>query len=196
MRGQDMRDKYSGIVENAFETFLGSNLLLKNINEEIVESEYSILFESFFKAGMDKDKAEKKSVEILQNNWKESEFGLMKYRPEDYYKVEGKTSYIKDQLANDISKELFIGRKFEKDDLFLLSDDETSRKAGDGNPDYRVIGRDQNGEFFRFPDRWSPDREKEEEKIIKANNEMAKETRRIKPERIKSVAKTLKGLNL
>ncbi len=176
IKDDKLREDYPSKVENAFEGFFGGDFLQDNINKQAVEAEYSALFESFFKAGMSEDNAEAKAVEILQNNWKESQFGFMKNRPEDYYSVNGNSDYIKPQLIRDIKKSS-IGMEFENDNVFLLSDEETSRKASLGAPDYRVIVIDSNGEFQSIPGRWSPDASVERGKLINEREEQFKEKR-------------------
>ena len=186
IRTEKMPLKYEDVVENAFEagffdfgSLPGADQLRANINKEIVEAEYKDLFESFFKAGMSKEGAERKATEILQTNWKESDFGFMKYRPEDYYQVGGNTEYMRDQLYSDLTtgQTPSIGVKFSKDSLMLMSDEETARTASQGAPTYKMLALNDNGEIVNFPGRWSPDAKAEMERQQKENLEFIEETK-------------------
>ncbi|MCP4490648.1 MAG: hypothetical protein GY820_25550, partial [Gammaproteobacteria bacterium] len=103
IKSDKMREDYPDVVEDAFEGFFGGDLLVNNVNKESVNREYQQLFESFFKAGMTKDRAEEKAISLLRTNWKESQFGFMKHPPETFYSVGGEVDYIKEQLAKDIT---------------------------------------------------------------------------------------------
>jgi hypothetical protein len=195
IRTEKMPSKYADNVEGAFESFwLGTDQLMAGLNKEIVEKEYKELFESFFKAGMSKEGAEKKTVDILQTNWKESDFGFMKHRPEDYYQVGGNTDYMRDQLFKDL-KEDFIGSEFSKESLMLMSDEETARTASQGAPTYKVLGLDGNGEFVGFPGRWSPDAKAEVERQQGENLKMIEEAKGQKKEKAEA-DKLLEGFKL
>lgn len=187
-----MESKYSGIVENAFEGFFGGDFLVNNVNKQTVEREYKELFESFFIAGDNAETAENKAIELLQTNWKESEFGFMKYRPEDYYSVSGDTDYMKKQLFSDISSG--IGGDFNKKSLFLLSDDETARLASQGNPSYRVMALDNNGALVKFPGRWRPNVQKQRDLQMKDNLEAVKSARSAGKKGKESALRTLDRL--
>ena len=194
IRTEKMPSKYADNVENAFEGFFGGDQLMTGLNKEVVEAEYKELFESFFKAGMSKEGAEKKTVDILQANWKESDFGFMKHRPEDYYQVGGNTDYMRDQLFKDL-KEGFIGSEFSKESLMLMSDEETARTASQGAPTYKVLGLDSNGEFVGFPGRWSPDAKAEVERQQGENLKTIGEAREKKKEKAEA-DKLLEGFKL
>lgn len=178
---QDKLDKkYESWVESGFESLLGANYLQKNINKERVETEFSELFEPLYMSGMDKDKAKNKAIELLQRNWKESDFGFMKHPPGDYYAVSGKTDYIRDQLYAELTGPSGIaGVNFKKDDMYLISDKETTYKASTGNPDYIVVIKDENGEFVSLGKgmRWHPDRNAEQQRQLKENEQKGKESR-------------------
>lgn len=171
IKSEKMVDSYSDDVNDAFEGFFGDDLLVNNINKESITKEYAHLFESFFKAGMTQDRAEEKAMQILQANWKDSQFGFMKYPPESFYSVGGDTRYIKKQLTSDITTG-YTGFEFSKDNVFLLSDDETARKAAKGQPDYRVMVMDNNGELQVLSDRWMPDVKAETDIQLKANESL------------------------
>lgn len=193
IKTEKLREDYPDKVENAFEGLFGGDFLVDNVNKQAVEAEYANLFEAFFKGGMSEDAADAKATEILQTNWRESDFGFMKHRPEDYYSIAGETDYIKDQLIKDLRKD-FIGTKFKKDDVFLLSDDETSRKAAQGRPDYRVIVVDDNGQFVNFPGRWAPDPSIEQKRQEEENLTQLEKRRKRAIELSKIIPKRLEAL--
>ncbi len=168
IKDEDFEDDYTDTVEDAFEDFIGGTELVKNVNTENITAEYKQTFESLFIAGMDKGVAEEKAIQLLKRNWKESQFGFMKFPPETYYQVGDNVDYIKKQLVKDVSKD-FIGVGFESDNLFLLTDDKTSRGAAQGTPDYKVMMIDGNGEIQMLPGRWSPDVRKEQDRQTKEN---------------------------
>jgi len=184
IKDERMQEDYAGDVESEFDVFFGGELQ-DNVNLQQVTSEYKDLFESFFKAGIDKEAAEAKAIDILKTNWKDSQFGFMKNPPESYYNVAGQTEYIKDQLLSDL-KAGTIGTEFSKDNIFLLSDEITDRQASQGNPSYRMMVQGEDG-LLSFPvltdengnptNRWVPDRQAEAEKQKKASLEIVKEKR-------------------
>lgn len=171
IKTEKMREDYPDVVEDAFEGFFGGDLLVDNVNKESVNREYEQLFESFFKAGMNKDRAQEKTIDLLKTNWKDSQFGFMKHPPETFYSVGGEVDYIKQQLAKDVTTD-FAGFEFNKENLFLLSDEQTSRKASQGQPDYRVMVVDNNGEIQVLQGRWKPDMQVEADKQTKENEEL------------------------
>ena len=194
IKTEKMESNYEDVVENAFEGFFGGDYLVDNINSESVNAEYKELFESFFIAGDSKEVSENKAIEILQANWKDSDFGFMKHRPEDFYSIGGDTGYIKEQLLSDVRKG--IGTDFKKEDLFLLSDDETARMASQGRPTYRVMALDSNGEIKSFPGRWSPDIKAQSKKIKAKNIKHVEDERSAGKKAKKSALKSLERLKL
>lgn len=185
IKSDKMREDYSGWVEDGFEGVFGANFLQDNINQQAVEAEFQQTFESFFKAGMDKDRARDKTIELLQRNWKESQFGFMKHPPEQYYRVGQNVEYIKEQYMSDLVKGT-IGLEFTKDNIFLQADERTSREAAQGKPSYRMLVIDNNGEIHapvmsdaegRPSNRWMPDPEKEMARQLKESEKKAAEIR-------------------
>lgn len=176
IKDEQLQEKYSDWVEDGFEGFFGGDFLVDNVNKQAVEAEFKTNFEAFFKAGMDESRAKEKAIGLLQRNWKESQFGFMKYPPEEYYRVGQDVDYMKDQLVSDIRKG-FVGIEFKKKNVFLLSDEKTSRKAAQGTPDYRVMVIDNNGEIQMLSGRWKPDAQKEQDRQIQQNEALAQEIR-------------------
>lgn len=188
IKTEKMREDYPDVVENAFEGFFGGDFLVDNVNKESVNREFETLFESFFKAGMDKDRAEEKAIDLLKTNWKESQFGFMKHPPETFYSVGGEVDYIKDQLNAELVKGT-IGLEFKKENIFLLSDETTGRTASQGQPNYRVMVIDNNGEIHmpvlsdedgKPTNRWMPDMQSEADRQTKENEELFSKERKFK----------------
>ncbi len=167
IKSEKYRAKYTDKVEDSFESFFGDDYLVDNINKSHVEQDYKDLFEGYFKNGMSKDKAEEKALKILHANWKDSQFGFMKYPPEDYYSVGGHAGYIKSQLSRELTLGN-IGLEYDKDDIYLISDEETARRASLGVPNYKVVVF-ADGALHSIDGRWSPDVGKEKERQIQEN---------------------------
>jgi len=191
IKSEKMEEDYDSIVEDNFESFFGTDLLVDNINKSSVNREYKQLFESYFKAGMSKDRAEEKAINVLKTNWKESQFGFMKHPPESFYQVGSNVNYIKKQLKRDITTG-FVGFDFNVNNIFLLSDEQTARKASQGHPDYRVMVIDDNGELQVLKGRWAPDMQKEQERQLKENEKLFKKDRDFKT---RQVIPELGGIN-
>lgn len=186
IKDDKMQEDYEAWVEDGFESFLGQNYLVDNINKQQVEAEFKDNFEAFFKAGMSKDRAKEKSIELLQRNWKESQFGFMKHPPEQFYAVGQNVDYIRDQLYTELKKNT-IGLEFTKDNVYLQSDEQTSREAAQGRPSYRMIVIDNNGEFVapiltdengNQSNRWMPDPKAEKDRQMKEMEGKAKGIRK------------------
>jgi hypothetical protein len=107
-------------------------------------SNYGNLVESFYRAGSTIDQAKDNAARAVQANWGRGEFGLMKYPPEQYYKlpVTEDTSYIRTEL-----QELFDeqGMQVNAEDIFLKTDATTSRQASTGQPSYRIMIKNEFG---------------------------------------------------
>ena len=107
-------------------------------------SDYGKLVESFYRAGSTIDQAKDNAARSVQANWGRGEFGLMKYPPEQYYKlpVTEDTSYIRTEL-----QELFDqqGMNVNAEDIFLKTDATTSRQASTGQPSYRIMIKNEFG---------------------------------------------------
>jgi len=178
-------EKYSDWVEDGFESILGKDYLIDNVNKQSVEAEFKDIFESLYKAGMSEDQSKDKAIQLLQRNWKESQFGFMKHPPEQFYQVGANADYIKDQLIED----LVIGtniQNIDKDKLYLISDERTSREAASRNPSYQIRLFDSNGEFLapiltdehgEPTNRWAPDRDKELQKQLADKEKKAQDVR-------------------
>jgi hypothetical protein len=91
-------------------------------------------------------------MKIIQSNFKSSEFGLMKFPPQDYYGIgpNQSTEYIRDNIYNQImgSGGLF-GIELKKENIILRSDDQTAREVSLGKPTYAVLIRLEDGSLQR-----------------------------------------------
>ena len=122
-------------------------------------------------------KAKDKAVKTLRRNWKEFNGYIMRYSPVDFYAVNGETDYIMKQLVKDVATETIGATPIEKKDLFLVSDERTSREASTGKPTYRVFYRDESGSIIPMMGfRWSPDIEGERNRIMEANKRKLQRT--------------------
>lgn len=149
---KNFQDSYQEEVLNAYGNFkdykFGENELTK---AEII-NDYGELVESFFVAGMKLDSAKSKAMKIIQANFKSSEFGLMKFPPQDYYGIgpNQSTEYIRDNIYNQImgSGGLF-GIELKKENIILTSDSQTAREVSLGKPTYIVSIRLEDGALQR-----------------------------------------------
>lgn len=173
--GGSIDSNYPDWAEDVFSGFFGGSNLTDDVNSQKVTEEYKTLFEAAYLAGSDIDQAKDQAEKRLKANWKESQFGFMKHPPESFYSVSGENTYIKKQLITDIKKNT-LGLEFENEDVFLLSDDITDRQAQGGNPSYRMIVRDKNGQLQpvimtdpagKPTNRWMPDKQKEINRQLK-----------------------------
>jgi len=192
IKANKWEEDYGDDVESVFEGFFTGGELVTNVNRSQIESDYKDIFERFYKAGYSEESARGRAEFELTKNWKDSEFGFMKHPPEQFY--ERKPEDMKTELFRLMSKEL-VGAKIDIDDIYLLSDDETARKASMGSPDYRVLYIDENGAAQKMGLRWRP--EFKAQKPVMTEQEFGKKRKSaIEKERARRAAKTLEGLNL
>ena len=149
---ENFKDSYQEEILDAYGNFrdykFGENELTK---AEII-NDYGELVESFYVSGMRLDSAKEKAIKIIQSNFKSSEFGLMKFPPQDYYGIgpNQSTEYIRDNIYNQImgSGGLF-GIELKKENIILRSDDQTAREVSLGKPTYAVLIRLEDGSLQR-----------------------------------------------
>jgi len=189
---------FSGSYKNELLEEYGSGFNKKfNINQIAqynLVRDYGTLVESYYLSGMSADNAKEQAMKNIKTNYKEGEFGFMKFRPEDYYGlgVDDNVNYIRDDIYNELTGPSGIfGLELAKEDIILVSDSITAREASTGKPTYTVMYKDENGTLntavFAGQDvngnevmlnRYKPDQltaEEEEMAIIKS---MAEETMR------------------
>ena len=170
-------EDYQSEVKSEMEGWLWFGPDVKSFNQDQLTSEYKSVYEAFRKEGLSVGKAKDKAVKTLRRNWKEFNGYIMRYSPVDFYAVNGETDYIMKQLVKDVATETIGATPIEKKDLFLVSDERTSREASTGKPTYRVFYRDESGSIIPMMGfRWSPDIEGERNRIMEANKRKLQRT--------------------
>jgi hypothetical protein len=127
-------------------------------------TQYQTIFESYYLAGSDEDAARAQAEKMIQSNYTQSTFGDMMYAPEQYYAVNGSVEYMRDQLDEEIRAEA-PNLQFDRDNIYLLTDDATARSAAAGSPMYRVLILDDDGVFQQRSGYFVPDIAAQESKL-------------------------------
>lgn len=184
IKTEKMELEYPSIVENAFDPFFGSTTV-DEVSRGQLTREYKVLFEEHFKAGMSKDQAQEKSLQIIKRNWGETNVTgkakALKYPPEDYYAVNGSVDYIGKDLFTSVADANIGLPDFKKEDIILVSDQTTARTAGQGRPSYMVmIDSGEQGLFPIVGFRYVPDMQKQVIKVQKENEQDITEQRQAK----------------
>ena len=135
-------------------------------------NQYQTIFESYYLAGSDEDAARAQAEKMIQSNYTQSIFGDMMYAPEQYYAVNGSVEYMRDQLDEEIRAEA-PNLKFDRDNIYLLTDDATARSAAAGSPMYRVLILDDDGVFQQRSGYFVPDIEGQQAKLRAESAELA-----------------------
>lgn len=144
-------------------------------------SQYQTIFESYYLAGSDEDAARTQAEKMIQSNYTQSIFGDMMYAPEQYYSVNGSVEYMRDQLDEEIRAEA-PNLQFDRDNIYLLTDDATARSAAAGSPMYRVLILDDDGVFQQRSGYFVPDVEGQQAKLRIETAELAAEIRQAEEE--------------
>jgi hypothetical protein len=144
-------------------------------------SQYQTIFESYYLAGSDEDAARAQAEKMIQSNYTQSIFGDMMYAPEQYYAVNGSVEYMRDQLDEEIRAEA-PNLQFDRDNIYLLTDDATARSAAAGSPMYRVLILDDDGVFQQRNGYFVPDVEGQQAKLRIETAELAAEIRQAEEE--------------
>ena len=119
--------------------------------------QYQDLFNAQYLEGAEVEPSKNFANRVMTSNYKESIFGPMMYPPEDYWADDnGSVEYMKRAIAYEVRLENPDIQFNEGEDIFLLTDDETARKASVGTPTYRVMIRDSNGELVVRSGRFDP----------------------------------------
>lgn len=208
----DFADTYANDMVDIYGTgFFGSEFGPNDIAQYQLVKDYGKLVESYYIGGMDLKNAKKAAQLDITTNYKESEFGFMKFRPEDYYGVGGSVQYMRENLYNEIMGPTGIaGISIRKEDIILVSDDETARTASTGKPTYRVMYKDANGNlnYLMFEgedkqgnritlDRYDPapdvPSEEEQAEIIKRQAEMEMQLKIEQDEKLREIRGTTFG---
>ena len=144
-------------------------------------TQYQTIFESYYLAGSDEDAARAQAEKMIQSNYTQSIFGDMMYAPEQYYAVNGSVEYMRDQLDEEIRAEA-PNLQFDRDNIYLLTDDATARSAAAGSPMYRVLILDDDGVFQQRSGYFVPDVEGQQAKLRIETAELAAEIRQAEEE--------------
>lgn len=144
-------------------------------------TQYQTIFESYYLDGVDEDSARKQATKMLNANYTQSIFGDMMYAPEQYYAVNGSVEYMRDQLDEEIRAEA-PNLQFDRDNIYLLTDDATARSAAAGSPMYRVLILDDDGVFQQRSGYFVPDVEGQKAKLRIETAELAAEIRQAEEE--------------
>ena len=144
-------------------------------------SQYQTIFESYYLAGSDEDAARAQAEKMIQSNYTQSIFGDMMYAPEQYYAVNGSVEYARDELDALIRAEM-PNMQFDKDNIYLLTDDYTARTAATGAPEYRVLILDDDGVFQQRSGYFYPDKDAHEANLRIETAELAAEIRQAEEE--------------
>lgn len=180
-------NKYPDDVAGLFGWF---DMSSDELQKSRMVKDYTTLVNEFYAGGAELDEAKEIAKELMQNNWGESVFGVMKYKPEDYYGI-GKyksVNYMLDDLYNDLAGPFgMFGLEFKKEDIVLLSDSITAREATLRAPSYQMFIRTNAGLVPATVggfQRYRPDVLSEKEKIAKQKEEEAKEFTRLQEQKI------------
>ena len=144
-------------------------------------SQYQTIFESYYLAGSDEDAARAQAEKMIQSNYTQSIFGDMMYAPEQYYAVNGSVEYMRDQLDEEIRAEA-PNLQFDRDNIYLLTDDATARSAAAGSPMYRVLILDDDGVFQQRSGYFVPDVEGQQAKLRIETAKLAADIRQAEEE--------------
>jgi hypothetical protein len=139
-------------------------------------TQYQTIFESYYLAGSDEDAARAQAEKMIQSNYTQSIFGDMMYAPEQYYAVNGSVEYMRDQLDAEIRTEA-PNLQFDRDNIYLLTDDSTARSAATGSPMYRVLILDDDGVFQQRSGYFVPDVAAQEENLRAETEALTEELR-------------------
>jgi hypothetical protein len=180
-------NKYPDEVAGLFGWF---DMSSDELQKSRMVKDYTTLVNEFYAGGAELEEAKEIATELMQNNWGESVFGVMKYKPEDYYGI-GKynsVNYMLDDLYEDLAGPFgMFGLEFKKEDIVLLSDSITAREATLRAPSYQMFIRTNAGLVPATVggfQRYRPDVLSEKEKIAKQKEEEAKEFTRLQEQKI------------
>jgi hypothetical protein len=139
-------------------------------------TQYQTIFESYYLLTSDENTAREQARKMLNANYTQSTFGDMMYAPEQYYAVNGSVEYMRDQLDEEIRSEM-PNLQFDRDNIYLLTDDATARSAAAGAPMYRVLILDDDGVFQQRSGYFVPDVEGQKQKLQAETEALTEELR-------------------
>ena len=179
IKAEKLPDTYRKQVEDNFSGIFGIGTKVDDINGDQMAKEYGLLFEEYFKGGMSQTGAQNKAMQIVQRNWSVSEVTgrVMKHAPDNFYAVNGDVSYIRDDLANFVNREVILPQDMfpngaTADQLFLQSTEATDRSASTGEPVYTIVAITDEGSLFPIYEMpWKPDQQAQIDELRGLNQE-------------------------
>lgn len=154
---KDDEDFYDEATAEALESWAGGDVVDSSFTYQDLKRDFKELFKHYYLRSGEKENAKELAMKDMQTYWSESEFGFMQNKPELFYNMTGEE--VRDDLYGALRENIF-GQEFQKDKVFLLSDDQTDREAKTGKPTYRVFYQDTDGKFNFLDQRYLPDEEK------------------------------------
>jgi hypothetical protein len=172
---------YRDIVDNHFDPIFGSTRVGDIAGDQLAK-EYEQQYEALLKSGMNEGSAKDKTLQLIERNWKESDVTgrVMKYRPDDYYSVNGSVDYIRDQLAEEVNRVGGFAEEIPAGRMFIQATEATARAASGNLPAYRIVILDESGNMAPFYGQdgkglWFPDVQKEIDRVEAENRKAAGE---------------------
>lgn len=175
---KEMKKGFSGLdystkIEGIFDPWGPGGVDLDVMHRDQIAREYQAVFEAKYLAGMSVDSAHDEAEKKVRRDWSEWEGQAIKYSPDNYYSVAGSTSYVKDQLYTDVSKNFALEDMPKKKELVLISTEKTARTATTGKPVYN-IGVKRNGSLeILHGYLFQPDMDKEIERVKRENKKLS-----------------------
>jgi hypothetical protein len=162
---KDSPELYLDKSQEAFKSlFVWNDPKPNDLNAHKMADEYGNVFESFRRAGSSDADALAKADSYIKRTWGVSTAlgkpEVMKYPLDDYYSIDGDSSWVKGQLMADMSDQV---AGLQIDEIFLMANDQTSRTASIGQPSYAVKFL-IDGVFYNADENWMPDMQTEIEK--------------------------------
>ena len=132
--------KYPEDVSDMFDWYDDS----RDFRKDKILKDYTTLVNEYYVSGANLKEAKKIAEEHIKANFKQGEFGVMKYDPLDYYGVtvdgEKSVEWMRDKMYADLTGPFGIaGIQFEKEDIHIFSDNITAREATTRYPSYLMF---------------------------------------------------------
>lgn len=127
---KEFAKKYPNDVSDMFDWYDDS----RDFRKDKILKDYTTLVNEYYVSGASLKEAKKIAEEHIKANFKQGEFGVMKYDPLDYYGVmvdgEKSVEWMRDKMYADLTGPFGIaGIQFEKEDIHIFSDNITAREA-------------------------------------------------------------------
>lgn len=194
-RKQWLKDKvadktidYGKKVDGYFNPVFGDTRITP-IDKDRITKEFKDVYEGLYIAG--NDNPDDKAAKTIKRNWGVSNAvgskpRAMKYPVEHFYSINSMdpddTSYIGQQLLQDVSKENLLPDEIDADNIYLVSDRHTSQTAALKRPEYLVMVVTPSG-VYTLADYWKPDREAEVKRRLQQHKDIVEGLREPPPKR-------------